>query len=75
MQLIYRGTVYNYTPTERKPLDSKTEYREVELSYRGIVYRCRCLVVPAYAPPRAINWRFQTIGSNEGTHVRTQTNI
>lgn len=75
MQLIYRGTVYNYTPTERKPLDSKTEYREVELSYRGIVYRCRRPVVPAYAPPRAINWRFQTIRPNEGTHVRTQTNI
>lgn len=57
LQLIYRGEVYNYTPSSqlyRQP-------RAVNWRFRasGETVNTSYVSIPVYQPPRAVNWRYQ----------------
>jgi hypothetical protein len=48
MQLIYRGTTFNYDPAERaaRRLDEHTFTAPYELMYRGTTYRIDPMAIP-----------------------------
>jgi Domain of unknown function (DUF4278) len=48
MELIYRGTTFNYDPAEREAsrLAQKTFESPYELNYRGTTYRIEPTVIP-----------------------------
>jgi hypothetical protein len=48
MQLIYRGTTFNYDPTERtaRRLDKHISRAPYELIYRGTIYRIDPTAIP-----------------------------
>lgn len=48
MQLIYRGTTFNYNPTERAAsrLAQRTDRSPYKLMYRGTTYRIDPMAIP-----------------------------
>lgn len=66
IKLIYRGNTYDYTPRLLvvSPED-KTDWQTVTLIYRGNTYQRKIQPPKPDRKPRAINWRYQILGTNE----------
>lgn len=59
MQLIYRGSTYNYTPqatrSYHKPQAANWRYQTSDVTYSDFV------TVPRYRQSHAVNWRYQVV--------------
>ncbi len=62
MQLIYRGHVYDYTPSKPQPY-IKPRALNWRFHAPGETYGEKISSQP-YLKPRAINWRFQMVTQN-----------
>lgn len=63
MQLIYRGHIYDYTPSEPQPY---VKPRALNWRYRvsGETYEPAIAPQPqTYVKPRALNWRYQNFAT------------
>jgi hypothetical protein len=59
MQLIYRGTAYNYDVQPQPRVSRALTEKMMQLTYRGAAYQFIPAEVKPAIRPRAINWRFR----------------
>lgn len=61
-KLIYRGLVYDYTPSPAAiPEAFDPNASAVTLSYQGVTFERQLRSPQPYQTPRAINWRYRML--------------